>query len=112
MYCSYCGYGQLPSNAPCCYMCGKPGPYLTQHLFIERSEVPRFPGECPKCRSRNTVSGESDFKQALSVCIVVSLFTFGAGLIFAIPYMLFQAAKGAYASNRYWCVNCRNVWNE
>ena len=34
------------------------------------------------------------------------------GLIFTIPYILFKAATGAYAADRYWYVNCRNVWNE
>ncbi len=112
MFCSYCGYGQLPSNAPCCYVCGKSGPYLTQSLYAARSGLLRLPGECPKCRSRNTVSGANDLKKALSVTVVVGIFTVGIGLIFTIPYMLFQAATGAYAPNRYWCVNCKHVWNE
>ncbi len=86
MFCSYCGYGQLPSNAVCCYMCGKPGPYFMQPLSIEKSGLPRLPGECPKCRSQNTVSGANDFKKALSVTVVVGIFTIGIGLIFTIPY--------------------------
>jgi ssDNA-binding Zn-finger/Zn-ribbon topoisomerase 1 len=112
MFCSHCGYGQLPSDAPCCYVCGNPGPYVTQPLFIERRAIPRLPGECPKCRSRNTVSGSKDFNQALSTILVLCIVTVGVGLIFAIPYMIFQAATGAYAPNRYWCVNCKHVWNE
>src|SRR6266851_144686 len=112
MFCSYCGYGQLPMDAPCCYICGKAPPYSTQPPSITRKGLPRLPGECPDCRSRNTTSGKDNLKNDIPVAILVSVFTPGAGIVFFIPYLLLRAATNYYAPNRYWCISCRNRWDE
>lgn len=112
MFCSYCGYGQLPTDAPCCYICGKPGPYSTQPPSITRKGLSRFPGECPECRSRHTTSGKDELKNDIPSAILISIFTVGAGVVFWIPWLLIRAALKYYDPNRYWCVTCKHVWHE
>jgi hypothetical protein len=112
MYCPYCGYGQLPSNAPCCYMCGHAGPYSSDPPSVTRSGLQRQRGECPHCRSRNSTSGADNLKNDVPVALLVSAFTLGMFLVFFIPYLLIRGATKHYNTNRYWCINCKHVWDE
>lgn len=112
MFCSYCAYGQLPMDAPCCYVCGHSGPYSTQSPSVTRKGLPRHPGECPQCRSRHTTSGRDNLKNDIPTAILVSVITFGTFLLFFIPFLLARAALKYYAPNRYWCCMCKHIWDE
>lgn len=112
MFCSYCAYGQLPMDAPCCYICGHSPPYSIQPLYIAKKGIPRLPGECPNCRSQYTASGRANLKEDISICIWGTLFTLGIGLIVFIPYVLVHIATRHYTPNRFRCSNCKHVWDE
>lgn len=112
MFCDYCGYGPLPANAPCCYMCGRSGPYSTQPPSITKRGLPRLSGQCPRCLSLNTVSGKENLKRDATSFIVLGIFTLGLGWLVFIPFMLYMVVAGYYIPNRYECIMCKHKWNE
>ena len=101
MFCSYCAYGQLPMDAPCCYICGHSPPYSSQPLYIAKKGISKLPGECPNCRSQYTASGRANIKEDISICIWGTLLTLGIGLIVFIPYVLVHIATKHYTPNRF-----------
>lgn len=66
--------------------------------------------QCPNCRGFHTESGHDYLLPDIGAGIIISIISFGVGLLFWIPFIAIKAMNGKYNEHIYHCHICNYRW--
>ena len=82
------------------------------------SEIPNFVGEpfmknskqCPNCRGFHTENERDYLPTDITAGIIISIVSFGVGLLFWVPFIAIKAMSGKYNEHANHCHTCNYRW--